>query len=206
MKPRIGLIGAPGSGKQKLTKELARQADNILVTTPGGRLLERLDNAMGAFASHRDDLWAFYEQLEQEHINREFDGIVVHSGTLLVPIAHAMTNLETLRIGLQTDLVQADILRRQQILTTLTMLFLENFPTNYNFVYYLPLPESNVVGYEQRIDRSIQMLLGQFGYDRIPILKSKTPKAQAREILADVKCHLDKMEADGSLLNGSAAN
>lgn len=206
MKPRIGLIGAPGSGKRKLAKELMRQPDT-LVTTPGGRILEEsLSNAMGAFASYRDDLWAFYEQLEQEHRNWAFDGTVVNSGTLLVPIAHAMTNLETLRIGLQTDIVQAEVLKRQQILTTMTLLFLENFPANYNHLYYLPLPESNTVGYEQRVDRSIQTLLEQFGYDRIPILKAKTPKAQARELCTDVKRHLDKMEVDGSLLNGSAAS
>lgn len=174
----IGLVGAPGSGKQEIAQhfyDIAEpwfkvQASELRVIENAGSVIEReYDQAMGVFGSWQEDLRAYFLRNEME-VQARKDGVSFLSlGTAVENIAHCGVNMETIAMGISTPEQQPRMQRQQVAMTTLTFLFLQNF--RYLFGFYVPSPTATIIlpgvddserSYSQRIDNGIRSVFGNF--------------------------------------------
>lgn len=198
---QIGIVGAPGSGKAAVAEEFARIAgdwfveqDSELQVVPnaGGYLEREVDQAMGVFGSHADDVRANFIRYEQEEKLRRYGASFVSVGTVIDNLAHAGVNLENILTGLQTPDMQKKMQQGQIAMSMLTFLFFEGF--RYTFGFYVPHPGATVVlpgatddgNYNKRVDGALRTIFGNFGL-RIQMLDQPTIEEKAQEMFDTIK-------------------
>jgi len=197
----IGLIGAPGSGKQRLVNEFVNVAGDwfeengspLQIVENTGIVIERdFNQAMGAFGGWAEDLWAYHERFRVEQQLRQEEESFLSIGTVLDNIAHCGINLEGIVTGLQTPESQQRQQQQQVAMTQLTFLFLQRF--KYMFGFYLPYKQGVVVpgeddleaSYSNRVDQALQMVFANFGL-RIQTLGEGSYEEKAAEMFETVK-------------------
>src|SRR6478752_1402550 len=104
---RIGVLGPPHANKNEIIGAFLQNAPEEwgeidYVENPGNLLQEEYDIAMGSFGSYREVILALTGMMMVERESDLLGHSYITSGTLLSPLAHAVTNLETLQQGLQT--------------------------------------------------------------------------------------------------------
>lgn len=197
----IGLIGAPGSGKENLADAFlgisadwfAENKAEFEVIPNGGRLVEEKGQAMGVFGDGTDDLRANFLRFEAEQAAWAKGVSTLSLGTAVENIAHCGVNLENIMTGVTLPNQQERIQKQQILMTTLTFLFLERF--RYLFGFYLPHPGTALIvpgqddaenAYNQRVDGAIRTIFGQFGM-RLQVLDQPTIEEKAQEMFDTVK-------------------
>lgn len=197
----IGVVGAPGSGKQALGEaflELAdpwfeeNDSDLFLIENAGRTLGQDLDHPMGMIGTFSDDLLCHFHRHEAEEIARRKGASFLSLGTLVENIAHCGTNIQTIVNGFQTPDQESEVQRRHVAMTALTLCFRESF--RYTFGFYLPKPETIILPdtdeveetYNTRVDAGVREVLGQF---RIPIqvLDQPTIEEKAEEMFTTIR-------------------
>lgn len=198
---QIGLVGAPGSGKQRLVDEFIKIAGSwfeendsplFVVRNPGEVIEQEHDQAMGAFGSYVEDFWAFFNRYERESQLRLEGKSFISLGTALDNIAHCGVNMESIVAGVQTPQTEQRFQKQQVAMTTLTFLFLDRF--KYLFGFYLPYKASVVLpgddefdaNYNARIDKALQMVFANFGL-RIQTLDQPTFEEKAQAMFDTIK-------------------
>lgn len=191
----IGLIGAPGSGKEKLGELFFERANTFFATNGSelrvlqnaGRTIEKeFDYPMGMFGSYVDDLRAYWVRQVGEEAAQK-DGVsYLTLGTAIDHIAHTGINLETIMTGLTTPDQEVKQQRWQVTMTMLTMLFQEQF--RYTFGFYLPYEGTEIVvpgaevdteaEYNKRIDAGLRMVFANFGM-RLQVLDQPSLEEKA---------------------------
>lgn len=197
----IGLVGAPSSGKKKVTEEFVKisadyfaENDNKLsvIETSGEFIQEYYDQAMGLFASARDELWGFFTRLSRERLEQSLGNSYISLGTAVDSLAHSMATMEAMAMGFATPDLSVRLQKQQMATGTLTWLFAENF--RYTFGFYIPfkqgvlLPgqEESEVNYAGRVDAALQAIFQQFGL-RIQVLDEPTYEEKAQSMFDTIK-------------------
>lgn len=197
----IGLVGGPGSGKQalgeafyELSKDFFEKGDSELWILPnaGQTIQDDFDHALGAVGDYSDDLRVYYRRQEAEDMARAKGVSYLTLGTAVECIAHCGMNLETIMTGLATPDQEAEVQKRQIMMTVLTMLFRDHF--RYTFGFYLPYAGSTLVvpgedleeAYNKRVDNGIRFVLANFGL-RIQVLDQPTIEEKAEEMFSTVR-------------------
>lgn len=204
----IGLCGAPGSGKQKLVDEFLTVAtpwfeENgstlTVVPSPGTVIEQEYDQAMGAFGSYVEDLWAFFHRYETEQGLRKDQKSFISSSTVFDTIAHCGVNMEAILAGITTPDTEVRQMKQKIAMTALTFLQQDRFA--YNFGFYLPYKQTVILPgqeddfesrYNQRVDQGLQMVFANFGL-RIQVLDQPTFEEKAQVMFETVK----KIAEDG---------
>lgn len=196
----IGLVGAPGSGKEDLADTFlgisadwfAEHEAEFEVIPNSGRLIEEKGQAMGVFGDANDDLRAHFLRFEQEEALSAKGVSFLTLGTAVENIAHCGVNLENIMTGISVPNQQERMQKQQVVMAALTFLFLERF--RYTFGFYLPSPENSIVipgeddaekTYNRRIDNAIRTIFGNFGL-RIQMLDQPTTEERAQEMFDTV--------------------
>ncbi len=162
----IALIGAPGSGKTKLAKKIAKYDSTFKIVDGYVPKLEKRTNiALGYLAPLVPNLMVAAERLAAEHNARDKSENVISCGTVIENIAytahHAIVLLDTV-----DDPVVASV--RVNATMDALMLFLEAW--YYDYVFYLPLVQSEDTSeYALKLDHSIRDILTTFRVDHIPL-------------------------------------
>lgn len=199
---QIGLIGAPGAGKQALAAEFQKisadwfEANNSplnLVENAGNVIEREFDAAMAQFGSWEEDLRAFYNRVDREDKLRVEGKSFISLGTSVEHLAHCGTNLETVFMGIQTPEQLQRVEQYKVGMMTLTFLFTQGF--RYIFGFYLPHPATALVvpgmdqtdsNYGKRVDNGIRQIFGNFGL-RIQMLDQPTVEEKALEMFSTIK-------------------
>lgn len=199
----IGLMGAPGSGKQAVIEAFQKIAGdwfeekgsplNVLPNA-GQHIEDKYDVAMGSFGGWQHDLQAFFTRTELEDDARLNNKSFITSGTAIEHIAHCGTNMENVILGIQTPEQQALVEQYKIAMMSLTFLFsTQGF--RYWFGFYLPHPDKVLIvpgedqtenNYNKRVDNGIRQILGNFNL-RIQVLDQPTAEEKAQEIFNVVK-------------------
>lgn len=197
----IGLVGAPGSGKQAIGEKFAELSygwwpeghDFRLIGNAGNVIEDEYDRAMGVFGSWDDDLRAYHLRYEAEQRAIKDGASFLSLGTAVENIAHCGINLENIMVGLSTPEMQALVQRQQVTMTALTFLFLQGF--RYTFGFYVPHSGKTIIlpgqddsenSYNQRIDGAIRTVFGNFGV-RIQVLDEPTIDEKAQVMFETVR-------------------
>lgn len=198
---QIGVIGAPGSGKQKVIEkyqELASEwyTDNDssleVVANAGNVIQDDFDLAMGAFGGWEMDMRAFWNRVEREDQLRMANKSFIASGTAIEHLAHCGVNLESLIMGIQTPDQQQRVESYKVGMMALTFLFLGGF--RYHFGFYIPHTGTSLIvpgadqtenNYGMKVDNGIRQIFGNFGL-RIQVLEGSSDE-QAQEMFDTVK-------------------
>lgn len=192
----IGVVGAPGSGKQALGEaflELAdpwfqeNDSDLFLIENAGRTIGQDFDRPLGMIGTFSDDVRCHFRRHEAEELARAKGVSFLSLGTIIENIAHCGTNIQTIVNGFQTPDQEPEVQRRHVAMTMLTMCYRESF--RYTFGFYLPKPEAIILPdtdevqetFDRRVDQGIREVLGQF---RIPIqvLDEPTIEEKAEEM------------------------
>lgn len=199
----IALIGAPGSGKQKLGDLFFERANTFFATNgselrvlanAGTTIEEEFDHPMGMFGSYVDDLRAYWVRQVGEEVAQKEGVSYLTLGTAVDHIAHTGINLETIMTGLSTPDQEAKQQRWQVTMTMLTMLFQEQF--RYTFGFYLPHPGTEIIlpgaeadtegEYNKRIDTGLRMVFNNFGM-RLQVLDQPSYEEKADVMFETIK-------------------
>lgn len=197
----LALIGAPGSGKQKLIEAFQEVAADYLaendqelhvIPNAGTVIEETYDQAMGAFGGYVEDQWANYIRHEAEIAAKAKGVSYITSGTVIENIAHCGVNMEAILGGITTPQTELRIQQNQVAMAALSMYFAERF--RYTFGFYLPYKQKVIIAgqdefeahYQQRVDHGIQTVMQNFGL-RIQVLDEPSYEEKAAAILATVQ-------------------
>lgn len=199
----IGLIGAPGSGKQPLAEEFTRisadyfaeqKSEFVTIPNAGRTIEETFDHAMGNFGSFTDSLWACFTRFDAEVRASQKGLSYLSCGTAVEHIAHAGVTLENLLTGVATPDVEARVRAGQITMSQLTLLWNEQFRA-YTFGFYVPNAGSQLIvpggddterNFNARVDQGIRSILSNFGI-RIQVLGQPTIEEKAEEMLSTIK-------------------
>lgn len=184
MKVDIELMGAPGSGKSQIARNLVLRGGFSAWTNVGHKVEGAYDQAMGVSGSYREDLWAFFTWLSLKATNSQER--VVYTGSLFDILAHSGAQLESTIRGLQTPQTEQELIQRQGATAVLTMLLIDaysqKYPDRLKFLFYLPYPEekpedTTQMDYEfgKLVDKSLREILAEFGmFEKVQKLRGTT--------------------------------
>jgi len=141
---RIGLLGAPGSGKSKLARALGEEHGLKVVDNYVQRLQKKTDLALGPWSSYPEHFMVASKRLEEEYA-AGFDKRITVT-TILDTITYAAFHAD---VSLRKDkeAVRANYQAAQSAMGGLGLLFAETW--DYDISFFLPYSEKE---YEKRKD------------------------------------------------------
>jgi hypothetical protein len=180
---KIGIVGAPGSGKTEFARELAR----LLVESDREQRFIRIDDYVhwlrrqtgleyGHFGNFIDDLQVVFKRRELELINEQ-DGSIITVGTVLDSVAHCFIREEDPATNPREIVLVSERLRA--VAEAFGLVYTETW--DYDYAFYLPYhgddPES------RKIDTALVELLKTYAP---PVLafKPEVPDDQKPETAA----------------------
>ncbi len=207
----IGIVGAPGSGKEELIREFAKiskkwfasnnQPPLVKIPNVGLTIVKNYDQAMGPYAGFRDNLWGLFERFSKERKVRALNQSFISNGTMIDSLAHQAVSLQKIVTkiqeiqeqpgadGMLSPQIQFEMQREKIALDAMTLLFLENLQLK--FAFYLPLREKIIVPgqdpdpeteYAKLVDLGIQGIMQNYN-QYPPVLDQPTVAEKARYML-----------------------
>lgn len=176
----IALLGAPGSNKSEVAfsfMELVENDRSSNGTMPLFRAIDDIpreleedgDLAVGIHGAYLVNMLIAVRRFDTERFFRRTEQSFITVGTVVETMAHGAHNIELMSM-VQGEEMQKRITREMHATTTLTFMFLDTFKYSYGF--YIPLsqvvlPTENAqsTSYEQSIDKNIELVFKNFGFE-----------------------------------------
>jgi hypothetical protein len=134
---KIGLIGAPGAGKTKFAKALAKEYDLTVVDNYAQKIQKDTNLALGPWVSHSENLMVVGARLAAEYkCPRDSDSVTV--GTIVDSIAYAAFKNDVSLRG-DIDGVRSVYVTAQTAMHALSLILVETW--SYDVLFYLPFEE-----------------------------------------------------------------
>lgn len=180
---KIGIIGAPGSGKTELAKELEKLTGLPVVDGYVERLASRTNLALGFAADFIPNYDVAFERFNLEReVDKEVPGHIT-CGTAVDSICYAaMWAADIVRLYSDTGEEQFQRGRSNLVMDFFSIFLTETW--SYDIVLYKPLPQSDKGELVNRLDHSIRDALAMLGIDHIP-LTDEDPIQQATDIVKE---------------------
>jgi hypothetical protein len=161
---KIGLIGAPGAGKSKLAKALAKRYDLKVVDNYAQKIQKDTDLALGPWVIHSENLMVAGARLAAEYRYVKDDTIT--AGTIIDSLTYAAVKSD---VSLRRDpeSVRNTYITAQSAMHALTMMLAETW--RYDICFFLPLEESvkKKIGqvWQVTLDTAYPLVLESYGLD-----------------------------------------
>jgi len=171
--PRIGILGAPGTGKTDLAHDLwcgwPHENRPYLVDLAGGNGSEQRTSAygfpLGEKGSWRTSLalWAKLVHFRSESEDEIAARGVIEVGTCFDRMAHCGQRINALTARLLdvdfTDTERQELLHLQQVLPCLAIALVETW--NYDYAFYLPVGD-DASEFEKGVDEALRELMESY--------------------------------------------
>jgi energy-coupling factor transporter ATP-binding protein EcfA2 len=131
---KIGLIGAPGSGKSKLARALAKTSPYTVVDNYVDRLRKQDGLAYGGFGNYMDNIQVAFKRRELETKAAHSGANTITCGTIVDTNVYAF--LWTDLVTTDRNLIPLEHQRVETAMKTFGMLYAHLF--DYDFAFYLP--------------------------------------------------------------------
>lgn len=157
---KIALLGAPGSGKTKFARELAKRVDDLgpfkLVDNYVPKLEKRTGLSFGHFATYVPNLMVATERIAAEEAAGPN---TITCGTIFESIAY--TALHSSVASQKAPAQRLERARAEATLQAMGMLVADTF--NYKYAFYLPYKRKRE-GWNQTLNDLLPTVWGEFFY------------------------------------------
>lgn len=159
---RIGILGAPGTGKSKLARALGKEYDLTVVDGYVQRLQKKTDLALGPWSSYSEHFMVAGERLANEYKVGPDKRITVT--TIIDTLAYAAVKSDvTMHQG--PEAARATYLVAQAAIQGLTMMFNETW--DYDVAFWLPYTDEQIREksgtWELALDSAYPTMIESFG-------------------------------------------
>lgn len=201
---KIGLLGAPGAGKSKLAKALAKNLDGaVVVDNYVQRLQKRTSLALGPWASYSENLMiAGVREAERKAKPGEHQITV---GTMMDTMAYVMLYSDVVMHRQDRHEAMTTYYEAQAVVNGLSMWYTQTW--DYDLCFYLSIPDSDTDRIEDRfaltLDQTYPTIVEAFYVPAVyELLNSSERVNVAREIIEIAE--RDEAERSGTATDPSS--